>query len=109
MTRFFVGLTALFSIFVIVGCGTSATDSAPMAAVAPEEMTVEVGCFGCIYNGEGASGCQTAAKVGDLVMLVEGVDFSAHNNGLCKEARQAKISGAVVGDVLVAESISIVE
>jgi predicted small lipoprotein YifL len=109
MIRFFVGLVALFSIFAIAGCGTSGSDSAPKASAASEEMTVEVGCFGCIYNGEGAAGCQTAAKVGDTAMLVEGVDFSAHNNGLCEEAKQAKISGKVEGDILVADSIAIVE
>lgn len=109
MNRFFVALIALFSIFLIAGCGTAGTDSVSEAMAPSEEMTVEVGCFGCIYNGEGASGCQTAAKVGDQALLVEGVDFSAHNNGLCKAAKQAKITGRVEGGVLVADSIAIVE
>ena len=82
------------------GCGSSSTPPAPEAEapaveIASEEMTVELGCGGCIYEMEGITQCITAAKVGDTAMLVEGGGINAHESGLCESARMATVIGEV--------------
>jgi hypothetical protein len=99
----------------ISGCGSSTTPppkvEAPADAVpveiAGEEMTVELGCGGCIYEMEGVTACVTAAKVGETTMLVEGGGVDAHSAGLCEAARMATVVGEVKDGKLYASSITL--
>ena len=101
------------------GCGGGSAP-APVADAEPKqvaktvdaqppetEMTVEVGCAGCIYKMEGVTGCTTAAKVQDHVYLVEGGGIDAHTSGLCQTSRQATVVGRIEGDKLIASRITL--
>lgn len=70
------------------------------------EMKVELGCGSCTYHMEGVEGCQTAAKVGDKTMLVDG-DVDAHSLGLCKSPRNATVKGSMQGQKLVVADVQI--
>ena len=110
-----LALLAVIALWV-TGCGPSSAP-APVAEEAPEtpqpveitgeEMTVELGCGGCIYHMEGVTSCVTAAKVGDTVMLVEGGGVDAHSAGLCESARMATLVGEVKDGKLYASSITL--
>jgi hypothetical protein len=58
-------------------------------------QTLEVGCGGCIFNMEGAQGCQLAAKIDGKAYLVSGASFDAHSTGLCSASKQADVAGTI--------------
>lgn len=111
MTLLMAGAAALW----MTGCGSSPTTTPdaeapaePVAVeVAGEEMTVELGCGGCIYEMDGVESCITAAKVGETAMLVEGGGVDAHTSGLCQSARMATVVGEVKDGKLYASSITL--
>ena len=71
-------------------------------------QTVEIACGGCIYGMEDADGCQAAVKVGGKSLLVTGSHgFDAHASGICGGAKQAEVTGSVVGENFVATNIKL--
>jgi hypothetical protein len=108
-------LPALVSLLVLGACSvevsteSNAADSSPVAA--PEmpatAQVMEVGCYGCVYEAEGASGCQLAVKIDGNPVLVEGVNVGAHELGLCEGTKQAEIAGEMQGDAFVASAFSV--
>jgi len=69
---------------------------------------VELGCAKCIYDLEGAEGCETAVKVGDKVLMLSGFEVDAHKVGLCKSAKTAEAAGAIDGDAFVATAVRLI-
>lgn len=87
--------------------GDSATAVASKLSTNPIEggQTLELGCAGCIYELEGAEGCETAVKVGDKVLMLTGFELDAHSVGLCKSAKAAEVAGSVDGANFVASAV----
>ncbi len=109
--RHVLALTAMFCLLLgVIGC-QNAEEAAPETAtpVTLTDQTVETGCGSCIYKMEGVEGCQTAVKIEGKAYLVTGVETDAHDLGLCKEAKQATVSGKVEGDKFVATAYELVE
>ena len=120
-----LGLTLLFAL----GCRSeeepaeannpvSEASEAAQEAVESGETTVgeamatltsaKVGCAGCIYNLEGAQGCQLAVKVGGEAMFVTGDHgINAHTAGLCSGEKDAQVAGEVVDGKFVATKVEI--
>ena len=109
-----VGLTAISTTTSFAGCGAcgggaSASKEGDSAVASHDESkdhehTVEVGCAGCIYGKEGVKGCKTAVKVHDDIYMLKGAKINAHQEGLCKAAKQGKVVGHIEGDNFVASS-----
>lgn len=72
-----------------------------------DAQTYEVGCYGCVFEMEGAVGCQTALKFDGKAVLVEGAVPNAHAMGLCNGVMEATVAGEMDGDVFVASAFSI--
>ena len=76
-------------------------------ASAETEMQVELGCGSCIYHKDGVEGCQTAAKIGDEIVMVKGTEIDAHGLGLCAAPRQATVKGKLEDGVLIASAVEL--
>ena len=75
-----------------------------------QEITATVGCYGCIFHGEGAKGCEAAVEIDGEVMLIEGEGKpNAHKLGMCKASKQCKLTGHVEGDKFIATKVEITE
>lgn len=85
------------------------TETAAPAAMPESAQVMEVGCYGCSYNAEGARGCQLAVVLDGKPVLVEGVAVGAHALGLCTATKQATIAGEMQGDTFVASAFSVNE
>jgi nickel superoxide dismutase len=85
-----------------LGSGHGVKEEAKLA-----KMDVEAGCATCTYRLAGVTGCKAAVKVDGEAYLLSGVKLNAHNEGLCKKARGAKVAGKVEGGKFVATSIEL--
>ncbi|MFQ5411374.1 MAG: DUF6370 family protein [Phycisphaerae bacterium] len=83
--------------------------AAKTASAAKKVKTVQVACASCIFKMPGVHGCKLAVKIDGKPYLVTGSDVSAHDAGLCAEAKMAKCSGTLKGDQFAAASFEIVE
>jgi len=92
-------ISALF--VVVLGC-QSAEDDSVTQATPVENVVLEAGCAGCIFNMEGAEGCELAVKIDDKPYLVSGIEVDTHGSGMCDSALKATVSGKVQGDKFVA-------
>ena len=105
MRRLFPLLTVSTVLIVALGCQSSEDASTPQgtsAAASTENRIVEVGCAGCLFNMEGAEGCQLAVKIDGKTYLVSGADIDTHEAGLCDSAKQAVVEGEVEAEKFVA-------
>ncbi len=114
-----VGVVTIASVLMFAGCEASQPRDQGVSpdrhgdSQAAEVLDGSVGCALCIYHMPGISDCVLAAKVGEKVMLVEGVGIDdlgdAHDpkTGLCNVSRKASIHGHIEGDKLVATQISL--
>ena len=68
-------------------------------------QAVELGCASCMFDLEGAEGCETAVKVGDKVLMLSGFELDAHKSGLCKATKKAEVAGSIDGDNFVASAV----
>ena len=118
MNRRVLNIAAAVVLLTVVGCASSQSNRPGVGrsdrghAQAADVLRGEVGCALCIYHMPGVKECVLAAKVGERVMLVEGVDIDdlgdAHDpqTGLCNVSRKAAIEGRIEGDKLVATRIT---
>ena len=93
-----------------VGCEKtepSTGNADPSTVLTLSSESVEVGCYGCIYEMSDAEGCELAAVINGTPMRVTGVDLDAHKNGLCSAAKTAVVSGRVDGDNFLATSVQL--
>ncbi len=93
----------------LLGCTPSAdvSDTQGNSGSQATTMTVDAGCAGCIFEMEGAEGCQLAVKVDGKPYLVSGSDVDAHESGLCDSVKKAVVAGKVEGDKFVATSFEL--
>jgi len=92
MRRLFPLLTVSTVFIVALGCQSGEDVPTPQgtsAAASTVNRIVEVGCAGCLFDMEGAEGCQLAVKVDGKTYLVSGVDIDTHEAGLCESTKQA--------------------
>ena len=102
-------------VLVLVGCKSPAKrDAAQLPSVVPEpaEQIVEAGCATCIFNMPGVTGCKLAVKLDGTPYLVTGSDMDDHGDahgpsGLCLTARQALVTGEIVGDKFAAKGFEL--
>lgn len=118
MSRMVASITTVAALLTLAGCESSQPRNHDVDrhdggySQAGDVIHGEVGCALCIYRMPGISDCVLAAKVGDKVMLVEGVGIDdlgdAHDpkTGLCNVARGATIEGRIEGDRLIATRIT---
>ena len=83
----------------------AATDALLSTKAIEGGQKVELGCAKCIYDLEGAEGCETAVKIDDKVLMLSGFEVDAHKVGLCKSAKAAEAAGAIEGDNFVATAV----
>ncbi len=116
--------------FILVSCTSKSPDTAkpspqtdaksgPGAIIADVKSTVssaavatqtlEIGCAKCTYSLPGVAGCAAAVKVGGKAYAVSVPGFDSHKEGLCKGAKQAKVTGELQGDKFVASAIEILK
>ncbi len=117
MNRMALSIAGIVVLLALAGCESSQPRNHDAGrdesgySKAADVLDGEVGCALYIYHMPGARECVLAAKVGDKVMLVEGVGIDdlgdAHDpkTGLCNVSRKATIYGRIDGDRLVATRI----
>jgi hypothetical protein len=103
-------LTTILGLVLLFACSKHEAGHGPEPAAsqpAAGVQTVEIACAGCVFQMEGAKGCQPAIKLAGQTLKVTGVAFDAHASGLCDGTKKAEVSGKVVDGTYVATSLKV--
>ena len=114
MLRTFTTSLCLAGLLALAGCSAEVSESSgaemsgsqPVGAEPAGAQSMEVGCYGCIFGAEDASGCELAVRLEGTPYRVEGPFPNAHALGLCDAAGEAKVVGELQDGKFVASAFS---